>query len=138
MCFLHNWSGKDKGKFFRLAPGLKGLGYGMSMIPTVVNFYYVVIMAYALLFLFYGFTSKLPWTDCTNDWNSANCFSLTEQFQCSSFIARNNTYCLDSDNKPLSLGDVTKRMYPSEEFWNTKILVCNMHSLSHSKRLLTM
>merc|ERR1712212_762132 len=47
----------------RLAPGLKGLGYGMTLIPTVINFYYTVVMAYGVFFLFSGFTTgPLPWT----------------------------------------------------------------------------
>ena len=34
-------------EFFRLAPGLRGLGYGMITIPAVMNFYYTLIMAYS-------------------------------------------------------------------------------------------
>ena len=142
----------------RLAPGLKGLGYGMSMIPTVVNFYYVVIMAYALLFLFNGFTSKLPWTDCANDWNSQYCFSQPDQAECieqqtdtvffnkscitvkdfcskfnKNITAGNYTHCFENDNEiiPIPLEDVTTRMYPSQEFWNTNVLVCvALHSIN--------
>jgi len=32
----------------RMTPGLKGLGYGMVSIPMMYNFYYVVVMAYAM------------------------------------------------------------------------------------------
>ena len=35
----------------------------MTLIPTVINFYYTVVMAYGVFFLFSGFTTgPLPWT----------------------------------------------------------------------------
>lgn len=36
----------------RIAPGLKGLGYGMLSINVIINFYYTVIMAWAFIYLF--------------------------------------------------------------------------------------
>ena len=38
--------------FCQLAPGLKGLGYGMLAVPTMITLYYTVIMAWALFYLF--------------------------------------------------------------------------------------
>jgi len=55
------------------------MGYGMITIPTIINFYYTVIMAYAFLFLFLGFTSTLPWSQCSNDYNTVNCHSLSAE-----------------------------------------------------------
>ncbi len=55
------------------------MGYGMITIPTIINFYYTVIMAYAFLFLFLGFTSTLPWSECTNEYNTDNCHSITQE-----------------------------------------------------------
>ena len=134
----------------RLAPGLRGLGYGMSMIPTVINFYYVVVMAYAVFFLFSGFSSTLPWTDCSNDFNTENCFSILDQQNCldydlgttyynkscktvewfchnfnKSFQEGNFTHCSDplNANHTIPLADVTVRTYASEDFWNAKVLV---------------
>ena len=60
----------------RLTPGLRGLGYGMVTIPTVMNFYYTVVMAYAVYFLFMGFNTQLPWDECNHDYNTPNCYSL--------------------------------------------------------------
>ena len=33
-------------------PGLKGLGYGILAVPTMMTLYYTVIMAWALFYLF--------------------------------------------------------------------------------------
>ena len=38
--------------FPRLVPGLGGLGYGLLCIPTMIAFYYTVIMAWAFYFMF--------------------------------------------------------------------------------------
>ena len=57
--------------FDRFAPAFKGLGYAMLSYRFFVNVYYVVITAWALFFLFAGFTSDLPWGNCVDqgaDW----------------------------------------------------------------------
>ena len=38
--------------------------YGMVTVPILLGAYYTVIMAYSLLFIYYGFDSTLPWTNC--------------------------------------------------------------------------
>ena len=38
--------------FPRLVPGLGGMGYGLLAIPTMIAFYYTVIMAWAFYFMF--------------------------------------------------------------------------------------
>ena len=68
--------------YLRLAPGLRGLGYGMVTIPTVMNFYYTVVMAYAVYFLFMGFASELPWDRCNHEYNTMNCYSLPDRDYC--------------------------------------------------------
>lgn len=47
-----------------------GLGYGTQ----VANFYslvhYIVILAWAFLYLFSSFNAELPWGSCNNTWNT--------------------------------------------------------------------
>ena len=82
---LGQYAGLSAPKIYaRLAPGLKGMGYGMVTIPTVINFYYTVVMAYAFYFLFMGFTSTLPWGNCNNDYNTEKCFSFDDAQNCNS------------------------------------------------------
>ena len=40
--------------FGLLVTGLKGMGYGMITIPTIINFYYTVIMAWGFQYMFEG------------------------------------------------------------------------------------
>merc|ERR1712223_1973399 len=92
---LGQYAGLSAPKIYsRLAPGLRGLGYGMVTIPTVMNFYYTVVMAYAVYFLFMGFASELPWNRCSHDYNGPNCFSLPDNETCV------NTVSLDGTEAP--------------------------------------
>lgn len=57
--------------------GVLGIGYAVVLIAFYVDFYYNVIIAWALRFFFASFTSLLPWTTCDNEWNTANCRPVT-------------------------------------------------------------
>ncbi|XP_018568681.1 sodium-dependent dopamine transporter [Anoplophora glabripennis] len=57
----------------RLCPLFKGIGYAVVLIAFYVDFYYNVIIAWALRFFFASFTDLLPWTTCDNPWNTPNC-----------------------------------------------------------------
>lgn len=50
-----------------------GIGYAVVLIAFYVDFYYNVIIAWALRFFFASFTSMLPWTRCDNAWNTPLC-----------------------------------------------------------------
>ncbi|KAG2469695.1 SC6A2 protein, partial [Polypterus senegalus] len=50
-----------------------GVGYTVILIALYVGFYYNVIIAWSLYYLYSSFTQDLPWQMCGNSWNSANC-----------------------------------------------------------------
>ena len=80
---IGQYAGVSPTKIFgRIAPGLQGLGYGMSLVPVMVTTYYTMVMAYALLFVFYGFAKTLPWSNCRNSFNSYFCWSPEDQDYC--------------------------------------------------------
>ncbi|XP_037567239.1 sodium-dependent dopamine transporter [Dermacentor silvarum] len=60
----------------RLVPLFKGVGYTVVMIAFYVDFYYNVIIAWALYYLVASFTTELPWTNCNNSWNTEHCLEL--------------------------------------------------------------
>ena len=83
--------------YARLAPGLRGLGYGMISIPTIVNFQYVVIMAYALYFLFAGMQTTLPWSHCQHEeFNTDNCYEIQAAADCNETQNYYAKGCMDS------------------------------------------
>ncbi|XP_049623883.1 sodium-dependent dopamine transporter isoform X2 [Suncus etruscus] len=58
---------------WKICPLLKGVGFTVILISLYVGFFYNVIIAWALHYLFSSFTAELPWTHCNNSWNSAAC-----------------------------------------------------------------
>jgi solute carrier family 6 dopamine transporter-like protein 3 len=55
-----------------------GIGYSVVLIAFYVDFYYNVIIAWALRYLFASFSSLLPWTTCDNAWNTPLCRPVSE------------------------------------------------------------
>uniref|UniRef100_A0A803TPG0 Transporter n=1 Tax=Anolis carolinensis TaxID=28377 RepID=A0A803TPG0_ANOCA len=69
---------------WKICPLFKGVGYAVILIALYVGFYYNVIIAWSLYYLFSSFTfGELPWTKCGNPWNSPNC---TDPKNASAFI----------------------------------------------------
>uniref|UniRef100_A0A672M190 Transporter n=1 Tax=Sinocyclocheilus grahami TaxID=75366 RepID=A0A672M190_SINGR len=58
---------------WKICPVFKGVGYTVIIIALYVGFYYNVIIAWSLYYLFVSLTSELPWLKCNNPWNSPNC-----------------------------------------------------------------
>uniref|UniRef100_A0A6Q2YCM0 Transporter n=1 Tax=Esox lucius TaxID=8010 RepID=A0A6Q2YCM0_ESOLU len=58
---------------WKICPVFKGVGYTVIIIALYVGFYYNVIIAWSLHYLFSSMTSELPWLKCGNVWNDVNC-----------------------------------------------------------------
>ena len=55
----------------------------MLLVRFYVNVYYVIVCAWAFFYLFSGFTSTLPWSDCgDSELNTIGCFSPREIERC--------------------------------------------------------
>ncbi|KAK9528930.1 hypothetical protein VZT92_013058 [Zoarces viviparus] len=50
------------------------LGYGSQVVVLYTGVYYIIILAWAFLYLFSSFSSELPWATCHNSWNTDGCF----------------------------------------------------------------
>ncbi|KAM9680181.1 sodium-dependent dopamine transporter [Dama dama] len=58
---------------WKICPILRGVGYTVILISLYIGFFYNVIIAWALHYLFSSFTTELPWTHCNHTWNSPRC-----------------------------------------------------------------
>ncbi|CAH3152263.1 unnamed protein product [Porites lobata] len=60
-----------------ICPLFQGIGCASVIIVQFLNIYYIVILGWALFYMFASFTSVLPWSTCGNEWNTANCVEFT-------------------------------------------------------------
>ncbi|XP_049616835.1 sodium- and chloride-dependent GABA transporter 2 [Syngnathus scovelli] len=88
----------------KISPLFEGLGYGTQVIVTLLNFYYIIVLAWGMFYLSFSFSWDLPWSSCNNSWNTENCV----EFQ------RRNT----SVNQTIFLNATS----PVMEFWERRAL----------------
>ncbi|XP_030070509.1 sodium- and chloride-dependent GABA transporter 2 [Microcaecilia unicolor] len=60
----------------RLCPLFEGIGYASQVIVALLNFYYIIVLAWAFFYLFSSFTTELPWASCGHEWNSGACMEF--------------------------------------------------------------
>uniref|UniRef100_A0AAR2KTM1 Transporter n=1 Tax=Pygocentrus nattereri TaxID=42514 RepID=A0AAR2KTM1_PYGNA len=56
----------------KICPLFEGLGYGSQVVVLYTGVYYIIILAWAFLYLFSSFSSELPWASCKNSWNTGD------------------------------------------------------------------
>uniref|UniRef100_H3AAZ4 Transporter n=1 Tax=Latimeria chalumnae TaxID=7897 RepID=H3AAZ4_LATCH len=86
----------------KICPIFEGIGYASMIIESYLNVYYIVILSWALFYLFSSFTAELPWATCNHYWNTElSCFSPN---------------CFDNGTTP------ENGTSPVTEFWENRAL----------------
>ncbi|KFP52804.1 Sodium- and chloride-dependent glycine transporter 1, partial [Cathartes aura] len=63
---------------WRVSPMFKGVGYGMMVVSTYIGIYYNVVICIAFYYFFVSMTRVLPWTYCSNTWNTPDCVGVLD------------------------------------------------------------
>ncbi|KAM3914765.1 sodium- and chloride-dependent taurine transporter [Leptodactylus fuscus] len=90
----------------KICPIFTGIGYASIVIVSLLNVYYIVILAWGVYYLFQSFQSQLPWALCHQPWNTPNCVEDT--------LRKNRTMWLSLN--------ATNFTSPVTEFWEYKVL----------------
>ncbi|XP_029027340.1 sodium- and chloride-dependent GABA transporter 2-like [Betta splendens] len=88
----------------RLCPIAEGIGYGGQLILIYSCMTYIIILAWALLYLVFSFSSQLPWSSCNNAWNTDTCVDLS------------------STNTTSERANQTTPTSAATEFWERRVL----------------
>ncbi|MFT7804812.1 sodium- and chloride-dependent taurine transporter isoform X1 [Arapaima gigas] len=75
----------------KLCPIFTGIGYASIVIVSLLNVYYIVILAWGLYYLLQCFQTELPWAKCNRAWNTETCVEDTARRNKSLWLAVNAT-----------------------------------------------
>uniref|UniRef100_A0A4W6EV53 Transporter n=1 Tax=Lates calcarifer TaxID=8187 RepID=A0A4W6EV53_LATCA len=73
----------------KLCPIFTGIGYASIVIVSLLNIYYIVILAWGLYYLFQCFQPELPWAKCNQPWNTGRCIEDTYRKNKTLWLAAN-------------------------------------------------
>ncbi|XP_076860097.1 solute carrier family 6 member 6a isoform X2 [Brachyhypopomus gauderio] len=90
----------------KLCPIFTGIGYASIVIVSLLNIYYIVILAWGLYYLLQCFQRELPWARCRHGWNTPHCVEDTAR--------KNRTLWLSAN--------ATNFTSPVTEFWEHNVL----------------
>uniref|UniRef100_A0A3Q3IUU4 Transporter n=2 Tax=Monopterus albus TaxID=43700 RepID=A0A3Q3IUU4_MONAL len=73
----------------KLCPIFTGIGYASIVIVSLLNIYYIIILAWGLYYLFQCFQPELPWAKCNQPWNTDRCIEDTYRKNKTLWLAAN-------------------------------------------------
>lgn len=88
----------------KISPLFEGIGYATQVIVALLNFYYIIVLAWGIFYLSNSFTWTLPWSTCNNTWNTASCMEFQRR------------------NDSIDQSHMENATSPVIEFWERRVL----------------
>jgi len=98
-----------------ICPIFQGIGWASVIIVQFLNIYYIVILGWALFYMFASFSSELPWSRCGNEWNTPNCVDVFSAAEKANTMI-NATVMPNMSTVPTAISTAAK-VSASEEYW---------------------
>ncbi|CAH3167394.1 unnamed protein product [Pocillopora meandrina] len=107
-----------------ICPLFQGIGWASVIIVQFLNIYYIVILGWALFYMFASFRSELPWSRCGNEWNTPNCIDYVTSEKGSSNTTVLPTVMASMSNMSTVPTAVAKaaKVSASEEYFEHRVL----------------
>ncbi|KAF6719657.1 Sodium- and chloride-dependent GABA transporter 2 [Oryzias melastigma] len=110
----------------KISPLFEGLGYGTQVIVTLLNFYYIIVLAWGIFYLSFSFSWELPWSSCNNTWNTGVgiCGFLRTQSPRHSCVFLFSENCEEIQRRNTSINQTVNpnSTSPVIEFWERRAL----------------
>ncbi|XP_058273602.1 sodium- and chloride-dependent GABA transporter 2-like isoform X2 [Hemibagrus wyckioides] len=105
----------------KICPMFEGVGIASQVIVIYLNIYYIVVLAWAVFYLFSCFQSTLPWISCTNEWNTQFCHTYNTSLLNSGLNGTDADWSFlhnETNNySSFNYSAAYKVVSPEEEFW---------------------
>ncbi|KTF92087.1 hypothetical protein cypCar_00044507 [Cyprinus carpio] len=88
----------------KISPLFEGIGYATQVIVALLNFYYIIVLAWGIFYLSYSFSWNLPWSSCNNTWNTESCIEFQRR------------------NESIDQSHLENATSPVIEFWERRVL----------------
>ncbi|XP_016086244.1 sodium- and chloride-dependent GABA transporter 2-like [Sinocyclocheilus grahami] len=88
----------------KISPLFEGIGYATQVIVALLNFYYIIVLAWGIFYLSFSFSWNLPWASCNNTWNTDACVEFQRQ------------------NESIDQSYLENATSPVIEFWERRVL----------------
>lgn len=62
---------------WNICPLMKGIGISSTVIVFYCNCYYIMVLTWAMYYFYRSLVYTLPWSSCSNDWNTDSCVDVT-------------------------------------------------------------
>jgi len=107
---------------WKIAPVMKGVGYGCACVNAFCGIYYIIILAWSFLYLYHSCVpGDLPWTTCDNWWNTPNCTDNIMKVGASAATTAVGLVSNSTNSSTKVIFDA-KEVMSAAEFWKYYIL----------------
>ncbi|XP_053170043.1 sodium- and chloride-dependent betaine transporter-like [Scomber japonicus] len=114
----------------KICPMFEGVGVASLVVMIYLNIYFILMSAWTIFYLISSFISPLPWSTCSNIWNTAEChtrysiYANPHMFHTESNWSFLNNFTSDDGLENDSFMNGTDELLTSseEEFWIKRVL----------------